>query len=213
MVFNYFVCIRFSYFITLNWFTWTGMCLKLSFLGAFFRKNDVRTNIFVQNMNAFRELNLFKFKENIFSPKNYSDVDLKMNIINSQRQKDKTYREQLLIFNSAQRNSPQNTRGGTTATRPRPLTSQSAHSTAFNSFLNLSDYFQYASYTGRREAPGLFILIYTLYIWTGSTGTDLVEPHLDRVSFDLDVSPEPADPDIKSAASLSPCEIRLKWCW
>lgn len=81
-----------------------------------------------------------------------------MNIINSQRQKDKTYREQLLIFNSVQRNSPQNTRGGTTAIRPRPLTSQSAHSTAFNSFLNPSDYFQYAGYTGRREARGLFIL-------------------------------------------------------
>lgn len=205
-----FICIRFSYFVTLNWFTWTWMCLKLSFLVAFLERT-VWEQIFLSRTWTHSESWIsWNWNKTSYHKKNYSDVDLKM-IINSQRQKDKTYREQLLIFNSAQRNSPQNTRGGTTATRPRLLTSQSAHSTAFNSFLNVSDYFQYAGYTGRREAPGLFILGERGYIYglvlLGQTCWSLTE------SFDLDIAPEPADPDKKVAASLSPCEIRLKWCW
>lgn len=145
------------------------MRLKFSLLVTFFQRITENKHFCPEHKHMLSD-ELWKFK---LKPNNLSHNTILCNTVmligkwtsSTQRQKDKTYREQILIFNSTQRNGPQNTRGGSTITRPRP---RPAHSVTFNSFLNQSDFFQWTViHQKQTDAPHRPLPV-LIPVWTGN---------------------------------------------
>lgn len=136
----------------------------------------MRTNIFVQNMNAFRELNLFTFKQNILSQKTIlmliwkwtssTHKDRKTKLTESSSSSSTLYKETALKTPGAGPPPSDLALSPPILPTPQHLTLSWICLITSNMLVILGEEKHVVClYLGRED------------MWTGSTGTEWVEPH------------------------------------